>query len=169
MALSSNTFVCKMLHLWPSEFICIARNALVLKEWVHRSTRVVSLGDVENHSRKLKNNILLNWTLSINVLNLVSHSVRHSLSILGILNISGTLCDISAWCDLWYFHFSLLGAMFPLPRVIYAMATDGVIFRFLSTIQERFKTPLIATVLSGIFAGESLVKFNVDMCLLKSM
>jgi amino acid transporter len=43
--------------------------------------------------------------------------------------------------------------MFPLPRVIYAMASDGMLFKFLANINERFKTPLIATILSGLFAG----------------
>ena len=32
---------------------------------------------------------------------------------------------------------SLLGAMFPLPRVIYAMASDGLIFRFLARIHPK--------------------------------
>lgn len=45
--------------------------------------------------------------------------------------------------------------MFPLPRVIYAMANDGLVFRFLSKISKKFQTPTIATALSGLFAGES--------------
>ena len=48
---------------------------------------------------------------------------------------------------------SLLGAMFPLPRVIYAMASDGVLFRFLSTIHPRFHTPMLATLISGVMTG----------------
>ena len=60
---------------------------------------------------------------------------------------------------LYLFYFcSLLGAMFPLPRVIYAMASDGLLFQFLGTISERFKTPVAGTLLSGLFAGESLTK-----------
>lgn len=43
--------------------------------------------------------------------------------------------------------------MFPLPRVLYAIASDGLIFRFLAKINERFRTPLISTILSGLFAG----------------
>ena len=60
----------------------------------------------------------------------------------------------------WYliifisFHFSLLGAMFPLPRVIYAISSDGLLFKFLAVVNERYKTPLIATIISGIFAGK---------------
>lgn len=49
---------------------------------------------------------------------------------------------------------SLLGAMFPLPRVLYAMGTDGVLFRSLAAINARTRTPLLATVVSGLFSGQ---------------
>ncbi|XP_064611951.1 high affinity cationic amino acid transporter 1-like isoform X2 [Liolophura sinensis] len=64
----------------------------------------------------------------------------------------GAVCGLST---------SLLGAMFPMPRVIYAMAGDGVIFRFLSTINKRFKTPLVATILSGFLAGVMAMLFDL--------
>ncbi|GFU09360.1 cationic amino acid transporter 2 [Nephila pilipes] len=56
---------------------------------------------------------------------------------------------------------SLLGAIFPLPRVLYAMGSDGLIFRFLAHIHPRFQTPFVATSLSGIFAGGMAMMFNV--------
>lgn len=49
---------------------------------------------------------------------------------------------------------SLLGSMFPMPRVIWAMAEDGLLFKFLANISEKSKTPIMATVTSGIVAGE---------------
>lgn len=45
--------------------------------------------------------------------------------------------------------------MFPMPRVIYAMAEDGLLFKFLSNINSRTKTPLSATVASGLLAGKA--------------
>ncbi|CAL1278836.1 unnamed protein product [Larinioides sclopetarius] len=56
---------------------------------------------------------------------------------------------------------SLLGAIFPLPRVLYAMGSDGIIFRFLAKVHPRYQTPLIATAVSGVFAGAMAMMFNV--------
>lgn len=48
---------------------------------------------------------------------------------------------------------AMFGSMFPMPRVIYAMAQDGLIFRQLAQIWDRTKAPGIATIGSGLAAA----------------
>lgn len=57
---------------------------------------------------------------------------------------------------------SLMGAMFPLPRVIYAMASDGLMFEFMGRISPRFKTPIVGTLLAGFLTGCLAGIFNLD-------
>nr|CAH7724903.1 unnamed protein product [Callosobruchus chinensis] len=56
---------------------------------------------------------------------------------------------------------SLFGAMFPLPRVIYAMAEDSLVFRFLGHVHPRFQTPLVGTLLAGILTGLMAALFEL--------
>lgn len=44
--------------------------------------------------------------------------------------------------------------MFPMPRVIYSMADDGLLFRGLAQIHARTRTPIMATLASGTLAGK---------------
>ena len=73
-------------------------------------------------------------------------------------NFVGTVVTIGA---LFGLSTSLLGAMFPLPRVLYAMASDGLIPRFLSSVNQSTQTPLVATVLSGLLSGLMATVFDL--------
>lgn len=57
---------------------------------------------------------------------------------------------------------SLLGAMFPLPRVLYAMASDGIIFMWMSKVHPKTMTPILGTIVSGLFTGCMTLIFNLQ-------
>ncbi|KAJ4442791.1 hypothetical protein ANN_04384 [Periplaneta americana] len=57
---------------------------------------------------------------------------------------------------------SLFGALFPLPRVIYAMSSDGLLFRSLGKVSERFKTPVFGTLIAGLLTALMTLIFDLE-------
>lgn len=57
---------------------------------------------------------------------------------------------------------SLMGAMFPLPRIVYAMASDGLLYKSLSAIHSRYQTPFVGTLLAGFLTGILAAVFNLS-------
>ncbi|XP_055538374.1 cationic amino acid transporter 2-like [Wyeomyia smithii] len=55
-----------------------------------------------------------------------------------------------------------LGAMFPLPRVLYAMASDGIMFQGLRRVNPKTKTPILATIISGLVSGTMALLFDLQ-------
>ncbi|CAF0949667.1 unnamed protein product, partial [Brachionus calyciflorus] len=56
----------------------------------------------------------------------------------------------------------LYAGMFPMPRIVYSMASDGLIFQFFGKILPRFKTPYVASIFAGVCAGTFAAIFDLN-------
>lgn len=69
------------------------------------------------------------------------------------------MVTVGALCGLFS---SLLGAMFPLPRVIYAMSSDGLMFEIIGRVHPRFQTPVLGTLIAGCLTGALACIFELS-------
>lgn len=65
----------------------------------------------------------------------------------------GAVCGLSS---------SLLGSQFPLPRIIYAMASDGLFFKSFASVNPRTEVPVVATVYPGILTAVIALLFDLS-------
>ena len=65
----------------------------------------------------------------------------------------GAVCGLSS---------SLLGSQFPLPRIIYAMASDGLFFKSFASVNPRTEVPVVATVYPGVLTAIIALLFDLS-------
>ncbi|KAL1138287.1 hypothetical protein AAG570_009975 [Ranatra chinensis] len=57
---------------------------------------------------------------------------------------------------------SLIGSLFPMPRLLYAMSSDGLLFRLFGVINSKTQTALYSTFITGVVSGIMAAIFNLD-------
>lgn len=65
----------------------------------------------------------------------------------------GALCGMTT---------TLFGSLFSLPRTMYSMANDGLLFGFLGRINERTQVPMWNLVISGLFSALIALVFDLQ-------
>lgn len=60
------------------------------------------------------------------------------------------------------FYFSLYGFLFAVPRIIYSMSTDGLLFPCFSKVITKLKTPALAILSSALFASLLAILFDLN-------
>lgn len=66
---------------------------------------------------------------------------------------AGALCGMTA---------AINGGLFPLPRLLYAMATDGLIFKSFACVSKSTEVPFVGTIFSGILAAFLAMIFELQ-------
>ncbi|XP_065215220.1 cationic amino acid transporter 2-like isoform X1 [Planococcus citri] len=57
---------------------------------------------------------------------------------------------------------ALFGAFFPISRIIYSMADDGLLFKIFNKISKRFGTPVAGTMCTGVLTGLTAALLDVE-------
>ncbi len=52
--------------------------------------------------------------------------------------------------------------MFPMTRIVYSIASDGLIFKWLAKILPKFQTPGLATICTGLITATLATIFDLD-------
>lgn len=65
----------------------------------------------------------------------------------------GAVCGLST---------SLMTCIFPMPRIIYAIASDGLLPPWIGAVHPKFNTPVIATLVCGAFAASMALIFDIE-------
>nr|CAB3266326.1 high affinity cationic amino acid transporter 1 [Phallusia mammillata] len=65
----------------------------------------------------------------------------------------GSMCALIA---------SVLGAAVGMPRIVFAMARDGLIFSIFSQVSSKSHTPIVATIVSGILSALMALVFDLE-------
>lgn len=65
----------------------------------------------------------------------------------------GALCGMTT---------TLFGSLFSLPRTLYAMASDGLLFGFLANVNEHTQLPMVNLMISGVFSAMIALFFDLQ-------
>ncbi|KAI5708435.1 cationic amino acid transporter 3-like isoform X1 [Diaphorina citri] len=57
---------------------------------------------------------------------------------------------------------AMFGALFPLPRILYAMSLDGLLYDCFSYVSPRTKTPVLSSLLTGALTAVLSAVFKLD-------
>lgn len=57
---------------------------------------------------------------------------------------------------------TLFGSLFSLPRTLYSMATDGLLFGFLGRVNSRTQVPIVNLAISGVISALLALFFDLQ-------